>query len=186
MPERQNNPEVDIVDSELTFEEAIKGTKAPEEIVEQLTIINIDYLSFDGKIHRGQLVVNKKLEKEIREIFAELLELEFPIQQIKPIVEYDWSDDRSMIANNSSSFNYRNIEGTDNPSLHSFGRAIDINPFLNPVVEGGNIKPSGATHKPGISGTIDEKVVEIFTSRGWVWGGNWNDFQDYHHFQKRA
>lgn len=38
----------------------------------------------------------------------------------------------SMEDNNSSAFNYRPIEGTDRPSKHALGTAIDINTLYNP------------------------------------------------------
>ncbi|MCK7509072.1 MAG: M15 family metallopeptidase [Desulfobacterales bacterium] len=51
-----------------------------------------------------------------------------------------------MADNNSSGFNFRVIADTNKLSLHSFGRAVDINPVQNPVIyPAGIIAPAGAT-----------------------------------------
>jgi len=40
----RNKPSV-IIDCNYTFEEATRGTKAPEEIIQQLKLINVQYYS---------------------------------------------------------------------------------------------------------------------------------------------
>ena len=32
--------------------------------------------------------------------------------------------------------------------------------------------------------STDHSVFKLFESYGWVWGGNFNELKDYHHFQK--
>ena len=96
-----------IVDSALTFEEAVAGTDAPQEIIDALELVAVDYRSFDEKLHRGQLLVHRSVARETREIFAELLSLSFPILKVIPIVRYGWDDSLSMEDNNSSAFNSR-------------------------------------------------------------------------------
>lgn len=123
----------------------------------------------------------------LKEIFNELLELKFPIEKVIPLVKYNWSDDKSMEDNNSSAFNYRVIYGTDRLSNHSYGRAIDINPKLNPYIPvDGNTFPKGATYNPNIPGTIidNSEIIKAFISRGFEWGGNWTSLKDWQHFEK--
>ncbi len=50
-----------LVDASYTFEEAIAGTKAPSDIIHQLELFDVIYLSTDGKIHRGQILSNRKI-----------------------------------------------------------------------------------------------------------------------------
>jgi peptidoglycan L-alanyl-D-glutamate endopeptidase CwlK len=100
-------------------------------------------------------------------------------------VKYDWSDDASMADNNTSAFNYRVVMGTERLSHHAYGRAVDINPYLNPVIdENGRIDPPGATYVPQRPGTLSGSypVVQEFINRGWRWGGNFSSSVDYHHF----
>jgi peptidoglycan L-alanyl-D-glutamate endopeptidase CwlK len=180
-----------IVDSKITLLKAIAGTQAPKEIVESLALIDINYISTDGMLHTGQLVVHKDVAQELKEIFAQLLVWQFPIEKAVPVVIYNWSDDKSMADNNTSAFNYRNIYGTEELSNHSYGLALDINPKYNPYVAiDGTIFPEGAEYKPEISGTLlNDKVVNLFESKGWQWGGKGiavgnTVVKDWQHFQK--
>ncbi len=183
-----NAEEKAIVDSNLTFAEAIKGTKAPKEIIDSLSLIDVFYYSFDNKLHKGQLIVSSAYKTEIIEIFQIIRDTKFPVEKAIPIVKYDWSDDKSMEDNNSSSFNYRFIANTTRLSLHSYGKAVDINPRQNPVVyENEKISPDGAKYNPKMPGTFskDSRIVKEFEKRGWRWGGSFESFKDYHHFDKK-
>ncbi len=104
-----------------------------------------------------------------------------------PIVKYNWSDNASMDDNNTSAFNYRNIAGTDRLSRHALGMAVDINPMFNPVVENEEITPKGGKWDHNRAGTLtdDSPIVKKFIENGWTWGGNFQSFKDYHHFDKR-
>jgi len=176
-----------IIDSELSFAEAIKGTKAPDSLLNQMILLDLDYYSFDKKLHRGQLVVNKEIENEVKEIFEIIKKTKYPINKMIPIVHYNWNDDKSMADNNTSAFNYRFIAGTKRLSNHSFGKAIDINPFFNPVIyNDGKVSPKGAKYIPGTQEvfTKNHPVVKAFKKRGFRWGGDWTSLKDYHHFDK--
>jgi len=181
-----DNEEI-ITDSAMSFSEAIEGTTAPEEIVDSLSLADVLYYSFDGKRHQGQIVVNSALEDDVYEIFALMEKLKFPVGRVIPIVAYRWDDQTSMADNNSSSFNFRVIEGTTKLSLHSFGRALDINPVQNPVIyPTGVIAPEGVKYVSSAAGafTAANPIVQEFIKRGWHWGGNFEQPKDYHHFEK--
>jgi hypothetical protein len=168
----------------MTLEEALEGKEIPDEIRNNLTLVNVPYFSFDGEVREGQLVVHKEVADEVQQIFQELLGMRFPIQQIIPIIAYDWNDDASMAANNTSAFNYRLVHGTNQLSNHSFGRAIDINPVQNQYTRrDGVVMPLGAKYDPTQLGTITTKVASLFKSYGWNWAGEWPR-KDYQHFQK--
>ncbi len=176
-----------VIDSDYNFSNAIKNTKAPKDFIDSLVIIDVEYFSFDSKLHKGQLVVNSAVKDDVIEAFNIMKSEKFPINKVIPIVKYDWSDDKSMDDNNSSAFNYRFIAGTTRLSNHSSGRAVDINPRQNPVVySDGRISPAGSKHDLKAQGTFrpDSKVVLFLKSRGWRWGGDWTSFKDNHHFDK--
>lgn len=180
------------IDSDLTFKKSIMGIQAPQNIIDDLTIINVEYIGFDQQGHKGQLIVHKNLANEIVDIFKKLKDIDFPIEKVIPIVKYDWDDNKSMSDNNSSAFNYRKVLNKDELSNHSFGRAIDLNPFQNPYIgKDGKVVPQGANYDPTVKGTIvdGDKVVDIFLKYGWEWGGHWGKtrgYLDYQHFQKEA
>ena len=176
------------IDSDLSFEQAVNGIDFPLEIKKNLTLINVMYISFDDKIHKGQIVIHKKLSAEIKEIFDELLSKRFPIEKVIPIVKYNWDDETSMRDNNSSAFNYRFIAGTEKLSNHSYGIAIDINPLQNPYIVGKRVIPAGSKYDKDVKGTIlqGSEVVKAFKKRGWDWGGDWTSRKDYQHFEKKV
>jgi peptidoglycan L-alanyl-D-glutamate endopeptidase CwlK len=176
-----------IVDSDFSFSDAIAGTNAPLQIVDRLSMVDVCYFSFDGMRHQGQIILDCSLEDDVSEIFTLIEKLKFPISKAIPIVAYSWQDHESMAANNTSSFNYRVIDGTTKLSLHSFGRAIDINPVQNPVIyPNGVIAPQDAKYSLPKAGTFSAKnqIVQEFLKRGWHWGGNFEQPKDYHHFEK--
>ncbi len=170
----------------LTFAEAIAGTSAPAEVTERLQLIEVPFIDFEGRPSVGQLVVHQVLAKEIVLLFTEIARLSFPIEKINPLVKYGWKDEASMADNNSSGFNYRLISGTNQPSIHSYGRAIDINPRLNPYHGRLGVEPAGATHDPATPGTLtaESPVVKMFEDHGWTWLGHRPEYRDYQHFQK--
>jgi hypothetical protein len=132
----------------------------------------------------------------VNELFEAIFADGFPIATAIPIadLQFEWDDDRSMAANNTSGFNYRPMTGSgidgspgaSRLSPHALGRAIDINPLLNPYIKGGVIKPEGAAYDPTRSGTItaDSFIVKFLKERGWTWGGDWMSLKDYQHFEK--
>lgn len=178
-----------IVDSRLRFMEALAGTTAPPAIIKTLCLLEVCYYAFDGRLHRGQLVVHRRLTEELRDIFTIIRESRFPLGKVVPIVHYRWSDEASMADNNTSAFNYRLVAGTTRLSRHAGGLAIDINPRQNPVIYAdGRSLPPGAPYLLQAPGTIagESPLQQAFASRGWLWGGAFRNVKDYHHFEKNV
>lgn len=174
-----------IIDACYTFEEAIAGTKAPPDIIHQLELFDVIYLSTDGKIHRGQILSNRKIAADLRQLFAYMLRKGFVIDKAVPIVKYNWNDSLSMDDNNSYSFCYRNISY----SKHATGMAIDINPRFNPVQWKKTNRPNqpeGAVLDTTVNGTLypGHSVVKEFRKNGFRWGYAFSKYWDYHHFEK--
>ena len=123
------------------------------------------------KLKNGQKVPGKMkvqvlnlLADEVKEIFTEIYNgpEKFPI---KSIGGYEWRPNGLS-------------------SLHSLGRAIDINPDENPQLSPEGKVLVGKKWEPGqnpYSITPDGDVVRAFTSRGWVWGAGYRR-PDYMHF----
>lgn len=177
-----------LVDSALTFSEALGKVSAncPPEILHALILKEVEYYSFDEKLHRGQLVINKSVEKDVEEIFELIRKIKFPIAQAIPISQYQNDDLQSMEANNTSAFNYRMILNTNQLSQHAYGIALDINPRENPYLSEGVWYPANAKYNPEVIGTLlDEgEIVRKFKELGWIWGGDWEE-KDYQHFSKK-
>lgn len=160
---------------------------------DELRRVELDYWGFDGQTHRGQLVVNKNVTAQVVDVFDELHRLRYPIEKMRTVENYPGADDElSMRDNNTSAFNCRDIPGTGSWSLHAYGRAIDINPKLNPYIpSNGRYEPANAgpwvdrtRAEPGMLHDGDA-VVRAFSDRGWRWGGHWQTPLDYQHFEIR-
>ena len=113
---------------------------------------------------RARIQVLNLLADEVKEIFTEIYNgpEKFPI---KSVGGYNWRPN--------------GIE-----SLHSLGRAIDINPDENPQLSPDGVVLVGKKWEPyqnPYSITPEGDVVRAFTSRGWVWGANYTR-PDYMHF----
>jgi len=175
-----------VIDSRYTFDEAINGKEIPESIKKNLSLLDIEYYSFDNKLHQGQILIHSDLSIDVEKIFKVIKENKFPIGKVIPIVKYNWLDSLSMKDNNTSAFNFRMVKGTAILSAHAKGYAIDINPMLNPQLKNGKSIPYNSNYDPNVPGTITENsiVVKIFKRLGWRWGGNWKRTKDYQHFEK--
>jgi D-alanyl-D-alanine carboxypeptidase len=154
----------------------------------KLRLINLSRVGFDGRVHRGELIVHEDVAFEVAHIFAELYFDRFPVERMETVEKYGADDDLSMQANNTSAFNCRPITGGTAWSNHSYGRAIDVNPVQNPYVTGRHVSPPAgrpytdrARRAPGMIHAGDA-VVRAFVAVGWEWGGAWRSGRDYQHF----
>jgi len=181
-----------IIDSNISLAQALKKY-APPEFKRRQKLINLIYYSFDGKVHQGQLLIDERLIGDIQEVFRVALENKFPIYSVIPISSEKFfkdgkfnEDDQSMMANNTSAFNYRTAAGSKKLSKHAFGFAIDINPVQNPYIKGEVVLPPQAVYDINQPGTLgpDSIIVKTFIRLGWTWGGNWKSLKDYQHFEK--
>ena len=180
-----------IIDSAQRLEKVLKNRQeipVPREVLKRQKIFDVTYFSFDEKLHQGQLVMDTNVISDIRKVFNLIRKIKFPIRTVIPFVDRSAMSKEEVLAtlNNSSAFNYRLIRGSNILSNHAFGRAIDINPFLNPFIDGNHVLPEGARYDPKASGTLlaNGNVVVCFKKMGWVWGGDWKDKKDYMHFEK--
>lgn len=185
-----------VIDSAMSEAEAFDGLAAdcPADVRGRQVLLAVTYHGFDGRLHQGQIVVDRELADDVRAVFRVALDVRFPIQSVVPVShprfrkDRAWSDDLSMAANNTSGFNYRPVTGGTGLSKHALGRAIDVNPLTNPYVKGTLVLPPGAKYDPDAPGalTADHPVTKAFLARGWTWGGNWTSLKDYQHFEKPA
>lgn len=190
-PREPGTIENPIIDCKLTVQEALRSNPnffLSPEVYERQILLPVMYVSFDGKYHQGQIVIDKDLETDVKDFFDFLLEQKFPLNTAIPVAhnKFNFDDLLSMAENNSSGFNPRNIAGTNRPSNHAFGRAIDINPLQNPYIKDKLTQPNGATYDKNQLGvlTAESPIVQFLKKRGWAWGGDYHDLKDYHHFEK--
>lgn len=163
---------------------------------DDLRYVRVKYYNFSGEVKNGELIVNKKIAKKTAQIFYELFQIKYPIQRICLIDKYNADDEKSMEANNTSSFNFRTVAGTNRLSKHALGLAIDINPRINPYInskgiltpENGkayrvrNIKKCKGKYASYMI-QKNSQITKIFKKYGFSWGGDWKYSKDYQHFE---
>lgn len=158
---------------------------------EDLRRVELDYLGLDGRTRRGALVVHRDVVDDVVAIFGQLHRLRYPIAGMRTVDHYPGAaDELSMRDNNTSAFNCRTLPGGGRWSLHAYGRAVDVNPLVNPYTDAaGDLQPQTAARyldrtrdEPGLLRAGDA-AVRAFTDRGWRWGGAWRDPVDYQHFE---
>ena len=143
----------------------------------------------------GEMVVNKDIADDVLDIFRQLFIHRYPIERMRLIDYWDADDEKSMTANNSSSFNFRCISHTNKVSKHGCGMAIDINPLYNPYqkpLAKGKTTVEPAAGKPYLNRNLkfDYKISKgdlcyrLFKQHGFKWGGDWTSMKDYQHFEK--
>jgi D-alanyl-D-alanine carboxypeptidase len=150
--------------------------------------VSVNFHGFDGRAHRGVLVVNADVASQVAAIFTALFNRGYPIHRMVPIEAYGGDDNASMAADNTSAYNCRRASQANAPptaSPHANGRAVDVNPYENPWIDDRChcFEPDSyyGTHRSG-RGAITKGSLAwtVFTSAGWIWQDN--SSIDYQHF----
>ncbi|HEX2502930.1 MAG TPA: M15 family metallopeptidase [Miltoncostaeaceae bacterium] len=150
--------------------------------------VSLAFVGFDGRAHRGALVVHNGAARDVVTAFRALYGARVPIRRMRPIQAYGGDDFASIEADNTSAFNCRPATGSSRWSEHAYGRAIDINPIENPYVSGGTTSHRRSVPyldrsraRPGMA-VEGGALVRAFDAVGWGWGGRWSSIKDYQHF----
>ena len=163
---------------------------------DDLRHLRVLHKDLKGRTVIGEMVCNKKIASELRDIFKELYEASYPIERMVLADEYDADDERQMRANNTSCFCYRVVEGTTSLSKHALGLAVDLNPLYNPYIryrKNGKriVQPATATPYCDRKANFPYKITtsdlayKLFMKHGFRWGGSWTSSKDYQHFDKK-
>lgn len=159
-----------------------------------LRYIRCLHVNAEGQTLEGEMIVNKKIARQVKEILYQLYVNRYPIERMRLIDHWDANDEQSMRANNSSAFNFRFISHTKKVSKHGLGLAVDINPLYNPYhkqLKDGTEVVEPATGKPYLNRkkafkykiTANDLCCRLFKKYGFSWGGNWKRMKDYQHFE---
>lgn len=161
-----------------------------------LRYLRVLHYTLDGTIRTGEMVCHQAVAEDLIRIFRALYDARYPIERMVLIDNYGAQDEPSMLANNSSAFNFRFIGGTRQLSNHSMGCAVDINPLYNPYVKvrrDGSLRVSPKAARPYADRkgkfpykiTADDLCCRLFKQYGFTWGGDWRSLKDYQHFERR-
>jgi hypothetical protein len=156
--------------------------------LEDLRYVTVTFLGFDGRPHTGELLVHRTAAPVMVKAFRTLYRERFPIERMVVTTQAERDAPPTGDGNTTSAFVCRSAAGSSNWSEHAYGRAVDVNPFMNPYVKRDVILPELARSytrrddvRPGML-VRGSAVVRAFTAQGWEWGGDWRSLKDYMHF----
>jgi hypothetical protein len=167
-----------------------KGCPVP---LSGLRVLTVTHRGFDGRSHRGQLIVNRSAARPLAGVFGRLYELRFPVRHMR--LDDFYGPKRGRPGDVTAAFECRQAvpspctggTGTGTWSMHAYGLAVDINPRENPYVGCGQSRdPTAQSYRDRSNrrpGMIGGRTVRAFAAVGWGWGGAWTgDTKDYMHF----
>ena len=172
----------------------MKGKSYPEGCpvsLSDLRYLRLSYHGFDGEVHTGEMVCNRIIADDLVAIFKELYDSLYQIRSIRLIDDFDGSDEKSMAADNSSCFNFREATGQSRLSAHAVGMAVDVNPLENPYVKGDKVLPAEGEAYADRSAALPHMIsrndlcYKLFRARGFSWGGAWQSCKDWQHFERK-
>lgn len=161
--------------------------------LDDLQDIRVLYYDFSGTPKVGQLAANNLIAQDLEEIFYELYQQKYPIENVSIPFDLE-SDDESMAQDITRSLAFTWQDGEPMKHEHSLGLAVDFNPLYNPQV----VMEDDQVYIDPIQGAdyadrsviqehmIDENdpAYKAFTNHGFYWGGTWDGRNDYQHFEK--
>jgi hypothetical protein len=160
--------------------------------LDSLSYVQMSFWGFDHKPHTGEMIVGSAVVKGVVGVFRSLYQARFPIEEMRVVAMKELHAPPTGDTNNTSSFECREVTLGSMWSQHSYGLAIDINPFQNPYVRGDLVAPELASayrnrtwRRPGMIFEGDV-VTRAFATIGWEWGGRWNSLKDWMHFSRNG
>jgi D-alanyl-D-alanine carboxypeptidase len=156
--------------------------------LDALRLLTLDHWGYDGVERQGELVVHADHADAIIDAFRDLFDARFPIKRMQLVDVYGGDDFASTADNNTAGFNCRSVVGRPGSwSEHAYGRAIDVNPLVNPYL--GEPRVNDPRLAPYLDRSVDvpgmihagDVAVNAFAAAGWQWGGTWPT-PDYQHF----
>ena len=147
-----------------------------------LTLVRLNFRGFDGKIHRGEIIVRSDLAARVTNVFAAALADGFLIRKMWRVDYYGGDDPTAMAADNTSGFNCRQVTGGTGLSPHSYGIAIDVNTVENPYYAGKWWPNADYTDRSNIRPGMlfgYSKTTIAFQDNGFEWGASYLDYQHF-------
>lgn len=128
------------------------------QMAQYLTTISVPVCDTAGNVRYISIQSHKAIAGNVQACFNEMAALKFPVIFAG---SYEW---RYMAS------------GTGHLSHHSYGVAFDINAAANGATYTGGVNPSSPYY-------INQKIVSIWKSHGFYWGGDWKGYyNDPMHF----
>jgi hypothetical protein len=153
-----------------------------------LRYVTVGFRGFDGLAHTGEMLVHKSAAEGLVKVFGRLFAEGYPIEGMRVTGSAGLTAPPTGDDNMTDAYACRPVRDSKVWSQHSYGLAVDVNPFQNPYHKGEIVLPELATSyldrgtvRPGMI-LPDGPVVKAFAAIGWKWGGDYHSLKDYMHF----
>lgn len=153
-----------------------------------LRYLTVSFRGFDDRPHTGELVVAASVADDVVQVFRTLFSAGFLIEEMRLPTTADMRAAPTGDGNNTAAYVCRAARGQTKYSQHSYGTAVDINPFHNPLAKRDLVVPELASAyvdrsdvRPGMH-VRGGPAVKAFGAIGWTWGGTWRSSKDWMHF----
>ncbi|WP_157437226.1 M15 family metallopeptidase [Actinoplanes subtropicus] len=153
-----------------------------------LRYVTVGFRGFDGLAHTGEMLVHKSAAEGLVKVFGRLFAEGYPIEGMRVTGAAGLTAPPTGDDNMTDAYACRPVRDSKVWSQHSYGLAVDVNPFQNPYHKGEIVLPELATSyldrgtvRPGMI-LPDGPVVKAFAAIGWKWGGDYHSLKDYMHF----
>jgi hypothetical protein len=157
-----------------------------------LRLVRASYWGFDGRRHRGELVVAARSASRLGRVLARLYDEQQPIRALRRVERLgSWTTSVPRVLASGSTFGFTCRRTPGDPHAvgsHARGTVISLNPWENPTRVGTVGSPASwwLTHRgplevPSYVHTASSAVVRAFTDQGFVWKGRTGrlaEFQD--------
>lgn len=152
-----------------------------------LRTLQVSYWGFDGRRHRGTLVVAKGSASQLARVFTRLYAQRLPVRSLRRLETMGgWSTAVSRAMRADAGFGYacqpvpgdRTRHGT-----HAYGTRVSVNPWENPTKAGRRGTPdtwwlSRSRSLPYVHGAASP-VVRAFAAEGFAWNGRYGRYADF-------
>lgn len=71
-------------------------------------------------------------------------------------------------------YNPRNVAGTERPSAHAYGIALDLDPSQGHYWRWDHPRRTSWSHQ------LPQEIVDAFEAEGFIWGGRWYHYDTFH------
>jgi len=152
-------------------------------------------VNFDPGRIRSEALMKRLYGSSAREVEASLVEVDWfgsklPVTQRQGVAralekvrdELKAAPElKAFLTPSAGTFNWRNVAGASNLSVHSFGAAIDLNTRYADYWIWSGGKPGRVPH---YNNKYPLTIVDAFERHGFIWGGRWYHY-DTMHFEYR-
>lgn len=152
-----------------------------------LRTLRVSYWGFDGRRHRGELVVSRGSAYQLARVFKRLYALRQPVRslhRVETLGTWRTAVGRTLRADAGFGFACQRIPGdTRRVGSHARGTVVSLNPWENPTRVGtrgvpdtwwlSRSRPMSYVHRSG------DAVVRAFAAEGFVWNGRAGRYADF-------